>query len=579
MIANDGTPKTKVMCLLGAGSSADAGVPTAGTLTSTFAEFSRHFEDDGAILIENVFRTLQAHVGRIGNTPASTIDFEAVIGILVDVANGFQPVPEVLLGMVDRDSAHSLVLRALRIMCEFLRLREGTPAYLANLLSLRPRGTELDIFTLNFDTTIEEMLSATKTRFTDGFPTLRRPNEWAIWDPSEFDKPRRTVRLFKLHGSLGWAVVQIGPRPTSADATIDMEDYLTAYRRLVRRSGTQLSNLELPGSDLGPALAINVGTRKELMYTATPFSELFQRFATGLAHSDVCIVAGYSFRDKRVNAMIEEAMVERRGGLKMVVVDPSVFSLDEEFPALIEFRAGGVAQLIASPLKDALSTGSVKTAVRDILRTEPASKVGAWGSKLVVPENSVEPARHPKVVEAWWRNLGTALDAYPVHFGQLERMVHLWESTERASAIEAVSCLAPFVEWTSMAMLAMDKLMEGMGFPDYFGSAARAQARLSPRQEHQPHATNDIVAAAKRVSEWSAYVCRTYYYSTDEFVRGTADPEYGQGTSAPDNFSMVELVSREVYGRLGEVIYALNEVHDALGYEVPFPHKPLQKPG
>lgn len=65
----------------------------------------------------------------------------------------------------------------------------------------RKHGVE--VFTTNYDLLLEQALERSKTPYFDGFSGARD----AFFDPSSISKndlPSRWVRLWKLHGSIGW---------------------------------------------------------------------------------------------------------------------------------------------------------------------------------------------------------------------------------------------------------------------------------------------------------------------------------------------------------------------------------------
>ncbi len=62
----------------------------------------------------------------------------------------------------------------------------------------------MEIFTTNYDLLFEQALERTRVPFFDGFSGASEP----FFDPSSVasnDLPARWTRLWKLHGSLGWA--------------------------------------------------------------------------------------------------------------------------------------------------------------------------------------------------------------------------------------------------------------------------------------------------------------------------------------------------------------------------------------
>lgn len=71
------------------------------------------------------------------------------------------------------------------------------------------RSYGVEIFTTNYDLLCEDALERSQTPFFDGFTGSR----YAFFDPASIstnDLPPRWVRLWKLHGSIGWMMRQNG---------------------------------------------------------------------------------------------------------------------------------------------------------------------------------------------------------------------------------------------------------------------------------------------------------------------------------------------------------------------------------
>ena len=137
----------------------------------------------------------------------------------------------------------------------------------------RPHGIE--IFTTNYDLLLEEAFEVAKAPYFDGFSGGHLP----FFDPvtvSGDDLPARWSRLWKLHGSLGWAMDS---------------------GRVVRSGGYASTELVYPD---------------HLKYDLTqkqPYAALFERLKTFLLTPDTLLLTvGFSFRDAHICAVIDEAL-------------------------------------------------------------------------------------------------------------------------------------------------------------------------------------------------------------------------------------------------------------------------------
>ena len=138
------------------------------------------------------------------------------------------------------------------------------------------RPHPVEIFTTNYDLLFEQALERSKTPYFDGFSGTNEP----FFDPSSVasnDLPSRWVRLWKLHGSLGWTT--------------------NAKGEVIRDGQKQATHLVFP---------------EHLKYDQTqkaPYSALFDRLRAFLMTPDTLLIAtGFSFADAHISARIDECL-------------------------------------------------------------------------------------------------------------------------------------------------------------------------------------------------------------------------------------------------------------------------------
>lgn len=134
----------------------------------------------------------------------------------------------------------------------------------------------IEVFTTNYDLLMEQALERSKTPYFDGFSGARE----AFFDPSSIsrnDLPSRWVRLWKLHGSIGWEqnerseIVRI---PNSPKASM-------VYPSHIKYDQTQ----------------------------AAPFSSLFERLKNFLLEPDTVLIStGFSFADAHISSKLLESL-------------------------------------------------------------------------------------------------------------------------------------------------------------------------------------------------------------------------------------------------------------------------------
>lgn len=134
----------------------------------------------------------------------------------------------------------------------------------------------VEIFTTNYDLLCEEALERAKTPYFDGFSG----SKFAFFDPSSIsnnDLPPRWVRLWKLHGSIGWSQLENGEVIRLPECDVST----MVYPSHIKYSQTQ----------------------------AAPFSSLFERLKNFLMEPDVLLItSGFSFADAHISSKISECL-------------------------------------------------------------------------------------------------------------------------------------------------------------------------------------------------------------------------------------------------------------------------------
>lgn len=213
----------------------------------------------------------------------------------------------------DLDEALQHATRALASACNLplAGREEGLMTYktLIRKLLTRPLNLKrINIFTLNYDTLVEQAADAEGVVLLDGFVGTQRrvfrpeSYEQDLYFPAETTEGRvhrfdRVLHLYKLHGSITWRRTQ----PT-----------------IENPYGVQSEQFDPKTTD--PLLIYPTPTK----YGETlglPYSELFRRFAAAVVRpQSVLFVIGYGFGDEHVNAIIRQALAVP--SFTLVIVDP-----------------------------------------------------------------------------------------------------------------------------------------------------------------------------------------------------------------------------------------------------------------
>ena len=224
--------------------------------------------------------------------------------------------------------------------------------YLHPLASIARALGGLDVFSVNYDTCVEQVCDDLDVSYTDGFG--------ARWDAKLLDDHRHLVRLHKLHGSVNWFETK---------GTISkMHRFPVVGNEPEDASGNQGLS-ELMVYPLAPKGSLQL-----------PWLDLFNRLDKALSVAQVCIVIGYSFRDSYVADAFLRNMV-RNPRLMLLIVDQNaaaalarLLDLTDQPTAAMQLAAR--CRLLPLNASKALSHDKVYYEVRDMrLLTEEAEEV------------------------------------------------------------------------------------------------------------------------------------------------------------------------------------------------------------
>jgi len=336
----------EVIFLFGAGASVDAGVPTSNEITDIMLNYGSYCPSRKGIAIENLLKYIQVKVANYFQVKASNVNFEYLLGNLIELSrrNESPTVPllgdgDTLLKKFEDEIPFNEVIDEMYALLRELLFINRPVDYLYYLKAFLDLSRPLDIFTLNYDLSLEMAFKELKIRYTTGYNNIEGKS--SVWDPSEFErKDSFDVRIFKLHGSLDWGT-SFGYAPPSRNSEINQEDiicsairYMNSYPARIKFDIFQPDIVKHPSCESGLVSIMNFGTRKELLYASSQFNLLFNHFVKSLQNAKVCVIAGYSFRDDRINDAIMEAVITRKGQMHLIIVDPFADSVIQSDPRL-----------------------------------------------------------------------------------------------------------------------------------------------------------------------------------------------------------------------------------------------------
>ena len=222
-------------------------------------------------------------------------------------------VHRIVVTATEIDQVVHRVTHALAKACD-LPTMDGQPGlvtyetFVRRLLTRPLNLTRVKIFTLNYDTLVEQAADTTGAVLLDGFVGTHRrvfrPESYGhdLYFPADTTEGRvhrldRVLHLYKLHGSVTW--------------TVEEPDVNNPY-------GVQSMPLRLADTDRPLLIYPTPAKYREALHL--PYSELFRHFANAIGRSQsVLFVIGYGFGDEHVNAIVHQALAV--SSFTLVVID------------------------------------------------------------------------------------------------------------------------------------------------------------------------------------------------------------------------------------------------------------------
>lgn len=238
----------------------------------------------------------------------------------------------------------------------------GHHAFMAKLIARDPSLGRAHIFTLNYDTLIEQALDQLGILYFDGFggriDSKFDPSVYGldVYYPGDISAGRvrrydKFLHLYKLHGSIHWSLREDG----TVQAAHGPLKRLAEWRE--KPPDGQAADLESIWPDANRRLAILPTASKYSQTLDIPFAHLFRSFYQRLhVPQTFFIVIGYGFGDEHVNQIIDAAMTNP--SLIMLVVAPS--PSDAVLKRLSRYQGVGERVFLLCPAEDNTNTDTAK---------------------------------------------------------------------------------------------------------------------------------------------------------------------------------------------------------------------------
>jgi len=271
----------------------------------------------------------------------ATLSFEQWLTVLSNVSSlanlADSPIHDVTfkVGKIEPKEIDELLRDLENAIYGYCALRLGEPsdepvghhAFFAKLIARDPALGRAQIFTVNYDTVIEQALDHLGIFYFDGFNGRSEPKfdptsyGLDIYYPGDVSEGRvrrfdRFMHLYKLHGSVHWINRPDG-RITAKQPDLRM---LQAWRMSTNEEENAKALSKLWPESEG-RLGILPTAKKFIETLEAPFANLFRMLQQRLQVPQTFLfVCGYGFGDDHVNSMLESGLVNV--SLTMLIVTP-----------------------------------------------------------------------------------------------------------------------------------------------------------------------------------------------------------------------------------------------------------------
>lgn len=287
---------SQVVFFLGAGASVKAGVPDTFRFVEEFRQSVTNNEDSKTI--GKIVETLKTWHG-------SDIDVELLLETLTKLDTKDQePLLQFFTGGTFILSGYSEKRPIIEDLKDFIKRKaiiesQERIRYLEPLLGFVEEHRPLNVFSVNYDTCIEQFCNVHQLNYQDGFDVN--------WNPQVFEREDVDIKLYKLHGSIIWY-------------RSDREDYIKLPVM------TQEASIKLITGEKAASLMLYPMQKFDY---AEPLLELLIRLRNVIQNCKVLIVIGYSFRDVHIKRILLDVARKNRE-LTLILVDPKASHIYQE---------------------------------------------------------------------------------------------------------------------------------------------------------------------------------------------------------------------------------------------------------
>lgn len=267
--------------------------------------------------------------------------------------------------------------------------------YLGPLRGFIPEKSALDLFSLNYDTVVEDWCKAQSLAFTEGFDSAGR------WRPELFFYGGNQVRLWKLHGSVTWIRNRSGEVNRASPAGSLREE----LRSRKMSSRTLETALIYPAADDKSAHGV--------------LEVLQHEFAKRITGFRLLVSVGYRFADKHITRTVTQAL-HSNANLNLLICDPDAERIRERMCERPEWASLGLrVHALNSGFGTALK-GPLPQAASELLRPVAPGSTNPLANVCLGDYSSIAATGQHLVLARKDRLLGGSVLKFNLARGTLE---------------------------------------------------------------------------------------------------------------------------------------------------------------
>lgn len=322
----------KVLILLGAGASSEAGIPISTQMTNFIVENVRsntqaHYNGSSDVInyiigqiighgtsnkqnyndpvdVEQLFTAVKLlserndleiapfveswkpgvrafDRKRLASFFASDFTRALMSGNSVQLENLLKEVIQAETGMIGGDVYKNLLGYMMIALRKVVNIEDVSVVdYLKPIVDIAKKQKQLTVATVNYDRSIELICEKEGIPFSTGIKSFS--------GRGKLNPPQSGIYLLKIHGSIDWSFNWSHPKDMPGSAL---------RQTIVDISNNPLGDPQLPGIIFG---------RREKLIAQGPFLELLAEFDRELTTANKLVVVGYSFRDDHINELIRK---------------------------------------------------------------------------------------------------------------------------------------------------------------------------------------------------------------------------------------------------------------------------------